>query len=86
MLCKHEIHESMRGKPLEKWHIYIHEEESIKGSKQQGDLIMAVFDQNGKSWDVLAVGVDGMLHLFVGLPNWIEGVKVDSKGRIVVES
>ena len=84
--CKHELHESMRGKPLEKWHIYIHEGPSIKGSKQNGDLIMAIFDQHGKSWDVLAVGVDGKLHLFVGLPNWIEGIKVDSKGRIVVES
>lgn len=84
--CKHEIHESMKGKPLGKWYIYIHEEESIPNSKQKGDLILAMFDQNGKSWDILAVGVDGMLHLFKGIPDWVEGIKVDSLGRIVVDS
>ena len=47
---------------------------------------MMIFDQHGKSWNVLAVGVDGKLHLFKGLPSWIEGIKVDSLGRIVVES
>lgn len=88
--CKHEIHESMRGKPLEKWHIRIFGdcEDDVETGRGAwaGDLIMSTFDQNGKSWDVLAVGVDGKLHLFVGLPGWIEGIKVDSKGRIVVES
>jgi hypothetical protein len=88
--CKHEIHETMKGKPMEKWHIRIfgyapNDTETGKGP-WAGDLIMSVFDQYGKSHDVLAVGVDGKLHLFTGLPNWIEGVKVDSKGRIVVES
>jgi hypothetical protein len=95
--CKHEIHESMKGKPLEKWHIRIFgyepdDEETGKGP-WAGDLIMSIFDQNGKSWDVLAVGVDGKLHLFkkVGYVNGvkvidIEGIKLDSQGRIVVES
>jgi hypothetical protein len=91
--CKHEIHESMRGKPLGTWYIYIHEDESIPNNKQQGDLILAKFDQNGKSWEVLAVGVDGKLHLFRGI-GWVngckvidvEGIKLDELGRIVVES
>ena len=84
--CKHEIHESMRGKPLGKWFIYVYEDESIRGSKQKGDLILDMFDQNGKPWDILAIGVDGKLHLFKGLPATIEGIKLDDQGRIVVES
>ena len=88
--CKHEIHESMKGKPLEKWHIRIFGEEpndvETGTGPWAGDLLMMIFDQHGKSWNVLAVGVDGKLHLFKGLPNWIEGIKVDSLGRIVVES
>jgi hypothetical protein len=88
--CKHEIHESMRGKPLETWHIRIFgdlptDDETGKGA-WAGDLIMSKFDQFGKSYDVLAVGCDGMLHLFKGLPSHIEGIKLDPKGRIVVES
>jgi hypothetical protein len=95
--CKHEIHESMRGKPMEKWHIRIFgeiesDEETGHGA-WAGDLIMSIFDQNGKSWDVLAVGCDGKLHLFrnVGYVNGvkvidIDGIKLDSAGRIVVES
>jgi hypothetical protein len=95
--CKHEIHESMKGKPLEKWHIHIFgtepsDVETGKGA-WAGDLILSVFDQTGKSWKVLAVGCDGKLHLFKGLGYVngvkvidIEGVKTDSEGRIVVES
>lgn len=88
--CKHEIHESVRGKPLEKWHIRIFgdlpDDEETGTGAWAGDLIMSCFDQYGKSWDILAVGVDGKLHLFKGLPSTIEGVKVDSMGRIVVEN
>lgn len=95
--CKHEIHESMRGKPLEKWHIRIWGdlpgEVSKEGGVQKGDLIMAVFDQFGKSWNVVAVGIDGMLHRFRGIGFVdgvksidVEGVKVDELGRIIIES
>jgi hypothetical protein len=95
--CNHEIHESMKGKPLERWHIRIFgdlptDTETGKGA-WAGDLIMSDFDQNGKSWSVLAVGCDGKLHLFkgVGFVNGrksidIDNIKLDSVGRIVVES
>jgi hypothetical protein len=95
--CKHEIHESMRGKPLEKWHIRIFgdcaDDTETGTGPWAGDLIMAVFDQNGKSWPVVSVGVDGMLHRFkgIGFENGVkvidvEGTKVDNLGRIVIES
>lgn len=93
MKCKHEIHESMKGKPLEKWYIYIYKGLSAPGKKQTGDLILAKFDQFGKSWDILAVGVDGYLHRFKGIGYIngvktidVEGVRLDEQGRIVVES
>ena len=82
--CKHAIHESMKGKELNRWYIYIDERDTHP--ERKGNLVMALFDQYGVSHDVLAIGTDGKLHLYTGIPSYVEGIKVDEKGRIVVES
>jgi hypothetical protein len=82
--CKHAIHDSMRGKELNRWYIYI--DEGTSHEERKGNLVLALFDQHGRSWDILAIGTDGKLHLYTGIPSYVEGIKVDDKGRIVVES
>ena len=59
----------------------------------EGDLICDIIDQNGRRWHVAAIGTDGLLHLYkgVGYENGVkvvdvEGIQLDSEGKIVVEN